>query len=50
MAQGPAGWGRGGRDAGSERVQVVTAPAQLLWVVRRHEGEVAEDVQIRLVS
>lgn len=35
---------------GSKRVEVVTAPAQFLRVVRRHEGEVSEDVQIRLVS
>lgn len=34
----------------SKRVEVMTTPAQLLRVIRRHEGEVTEDVEIRLVS
>lgn len=64
MAQGRRGRGGQGRrrgrglgcpdrareGRGSKRVEVVTAAAQLLRVVRGHEGEVAEDVQIRLVS
>lgn len=51
-AGGGRGEGRGARargGPGSQRVEVVSAPAQLLRVVRRHEREVAEDVQIRLV-
>lgn len=31
-------------------MEVVTATTQFLWVVRRHEGEVPEYVEIRLVS
>lgn len=55
LTEGPAAGERGlGARAheglGSKSVEVVATPAQLLRVVRRHEGEVAEDVQIRLVS
>lgn len=41
---------QGGEGPGSKRMEVVTSTAQFLWVVRRHEGEVSEYVEIRLVS
>lgn len=45
-----AGRGKVGRDLESKRMEVVTATAQFLRVVRCHEGEVSEYVEIRLVS
>lgn len=55
MLTGPAVGRAGQRSRASEGpeskcVEVMTTPAQLLWVVRRHEGEVTEYVEIRLVS
>lgn len=49
MAQGPTG-GRDREGMGSECVEVMTTPFQFFRVVRCHEGEVSEDVKIRLVS
>lgn len=34
----------------SKSMEVVTATAQFLWVVRRHKGEVPKYVEIRLIS